>query len=260
MVLQRWLWRWAPVLIVVPLPPLLRRLGEAWAGVSGPDLELTTPFWTRFAIMAVQFLIPAALALLCLRVGRWFAPHRPAPTPRDWWLPVAVMAVPVMELLTIFAAQFGRLLRLVAHLPAPPVWPPRPYTSALDYLWLLFPLLAAPVAEELLHRVFLFSALVPRFGRLGAYIIAAVLFGWVHADPFAPMGTALGLCLLWEITGRPAAVITAHVLFNLVAVIDARGSAGHYIAVALLGAPMFWLISGSWVREIWQRAKAPPAA
>jgi uncharacterized protein len=81
--------------------------------------------------------------------------------------------------------------------------------------------LGAPVAEELLFRGFLFSALLPtRLGKTGTVLITAALWALAHAGP-APwvivtgiflMGIVLGVVLLRF--GSLWVTIVLHALWN----------------------------------------------
>ena len=81
----------------------------------------------------------------------------------------------------------------------------------------------APIAEELLFRGYIFTALRNWRGTLPAAIITGLLFGGVHAGsapvldliPLAALG--FGLCLLYRATGSIYPCIVTHSLNNSVA-------------------------------------------
>ncbi len=81
----------------------------------------------------------------------------------------------------------------------------------------------APVAEELLFRGYIFTALRNWRGTIPAALITGILFGGVHAGsapaldlvPLAALG--FGLCLLYRQTGSLYPSIVAHSLNNSIA-------------------------------------------
>lgn len=89
--------------------------------------------------------------------------------------------------------------------------------------------LGAPLFEELFFRGLIRTALVDRFGRSGAIVGQAVLFGIAHFDPGNGLGnvdvivtiTLLGLLLGYVATrtGRLGAGMVGHGLFNLLTAI-----------------------------------------
>ncbi len=86
----------------------------------------------------------------------------------------------------------------------------------------IFAVLLAPIAEEIVFRVFLFNIGL-RYGGfwLGA-IISAVLFGFAHGDVFVVAPLALGglvLCYVYYRTRNAYASMITHGLFNSFTVI-----------------------------------------
>jgi membrane protease YdiL (CAAX protease family) len=81
----------------------------------------------------------------------------------------------------------------------------------------------APLAEEMLFRAYIFTALRNRAGTLGAAFVTALLFGGVHAGsapaldlvPLAALG--FGLCLLYRFSGSIYPCIVAHSINNSIA-------------------------------------------
>jgi hypothetical protein len=81
----------------------------------------------------------------------------------------------------------------------------------------------APIAEEILFRGFIFTALRSWRGTLPAALLTGVLFGAVHAGsapaldlvPLAALG--VGLCLLYRRTGSLYPCFAAHSLNNSIA-------------------------------------------
>ncbi|MCW3034642.1 MAG: Abortive infection protein, partial [Solirubrobacterales bacterium] len=87
----------------------------------------------------------------------------------------------------------------------------------------------APIAEEVLFRGYMFTALRNWRGTLTAALIVGLLFGGVHATsapaadlvPLAALG--FGLCLLYRYTGSLYPAIAAHALNNSIAFASLEG-------------------------------------
>lgn len=86
--------------------------------------------------------------------------------------------------------------------------------------------LAAAVGEELLCRGWIQRGLEPRIGAAGAVVVAALIFGALHADPVhAAFAALLGLYLgvvAW-VTGSVWACVLCHGVNNVLAVLFAAG-------------------------------------
>jgi hypothetical protein len=87
----------------------------------------------------------------------------------------------------------------------------------------------APIAEEVLFRGYMFTALRNWRGTLTAALIVGLLFGGVHATsapaadlvPLAALG--FGLCLIYRYTGSLYPAIAAHALNNSIAFASLEG-------------------------------------
>jgi membrane protease YdiL (CAAX protease family) len=78
--------------------------------------------------------------------------------------------------------------------------------------------IAAPVAEEVFFRGFLFGALRQRFRFLAAAIISGTLFGLFHAIPLLiplMVFVGIGLAYVYERRGSLLSSIAAHSAFNV---------------------------------------------
>lgn len=157
----------------------------------------------------------------------WFALRRHGATLADWGL---AFARPVRNLAA--GAGAGAVLLLVS------IYSERLYTTVLllsptqhplvamveqAFTWrdLLLPLflagLAAPVAEELLYRLFTFTALRDRFGLWAGALLSAAIFALFHFNPYwlaEMLVVGLGLAFLYQSTGSLLAAITAHSFIN----------------------------------------------
>jgi CAAX protease family protein len=106
----------------------------------------------------------------------------------------------------------------------------------------------APMAEEILFRGYIFTALRSWRGTGGAAVITGLLFGAVHAGS-APLldlvplaGLGFGLCLLYRWTGSLYPCMVAHCLNNCIAFSSLEGwgwqvvvlVAGSLVAMGLL--------------------------
>lgn len=93
--------------------------------------------------------------------------------------------------------------------------------QAFSWRELLLPLflagLAAPLAEELLYRLFTFTALRDRFGLWGGAVLSAAIFALFHFNPYwlaEMVVVGLGLALLYQVTGSLLSAIVAHSFIN----------------------------------------------
>jgi membrane protease YdiL (CAAX protease family) len=99
-----------------------------------------------------------------------------------------------------------------------PVIPVDP-TPAQIVLALVAVVVAAPVAEEIFFRGFLFGSLRGRLSFLPAAGISAVVFALFHVQPLLVLVmvfVGVGFAYLFERRGSLAASIAAHGMFNLI--------------------------------------------
>jgi membrane protease YdiL (CAAX protease family) len=94
--------------------------------------------------------------------------------------------------------------------------------NAASWQALLIPLflagLAAPVAEEILYRLFTFLAFKERWGLWGGAIISSALFALMHFNAYwlgEMMVVGIGLALLYYFTGSLISAMTAHAFINI---------------------------------------------
>jgi membrane protease YdiL (CAAX protease family) len=93
--------------------------------------------------------------------------------------------------------------------------------AAVSWRDLVLPLLlagvAAPLAEELLYRLFTFSALRDRFGLWGGAVASAAIFAIFHFNAYwlaEMMVIGTGLALLYHYSGSLVSAIAAHSFLN----------------------------------------------
>ncbi|MFT0625032.1 CPBP family intramembrane glutamic endopeptidase [Ectopseudomonas guguanensis] len=139
-------------------------------------------------------------ALLAWWLGQ---PHRPVIAPkRAWWVCLATLL-----LIPALAIALG----LVA-------WQPKWPEGLL--LWLAVNLGVAVLAEELLFRGMLQTALVKRLGTWPGLLLTAGLFGAAHL-PFSPLFAVVATCaglgygLAFHYSGRLSLAIALHGAVNL---------------------------------------------
>lgn len=102
--------------------------------------------------------------------------------------------------------------------PSQPILPEDPTDGQLA-LGALAVLVAAPAAEEVFFRGFLFGALRRRFRFRSAAAISGVVFGATHVIPLLiplMIFVGIGLAFIYERRGSLLASIAAHSAFNLV--------------------------------------------
>lgn len=120
----------------------------------------------------------------------------------------------------------------------------------------------APICEEILFRGFIFTALRNWRGTLTAAVIAALLFGGIHAGsapeadlpPLAFLG--FGLCLLYRYTGSLYPCMIAHSLNNSIAFSALEGWdwQAPVLIVAAIGAIVVLIRVGERTGLLGQRA------
>ncbi|KRM95744.1 CPBP family intramembrane glutamic endopeptidase [Loigolactobacillus rennini] len=86
--------------------------------------------------------------------------------------------------------------------------------------YLLATVIAAPIMEELVFRRAIFGTLTPLTGKIGAALIASVMFALAHADGHLLVYTSIGLvfCYLYQKTGRIQTSMISHILMNAVVI------------------------------------------
>lgn len=94
--------------------------------------------------------------------------------------------------------------------------------NAASWQALLIPLflagIAAPVAEEILYRLFTFLPFKERLGLWGGAIISAALFALMHFNAYwlgEMMVVGIGLAFLYYFTGSLISAMTAHAFINI---------------------------------------------
>jgi membrane protease YdiL (CAAX protease family) len=103
--------------------------------------------------------------------------------------------------------------------------------------------IAAPIAEELFFRGFLFGALRKPIGWIAATLVTGLVFGIIHAGgtdpvflvPLAVLGAAL--CLLYKWTGSIIPGMGVHAFNNAFALGATLGWEAWQVLVALVAAP-----------------------
>jgi uncharacterized protein len=85
-----------------------------------------------------------------------------------------------------------------------------------------FAVIVAPVAEEMLFRVFFFNLGMRYGGFWGGAVTSGLLFGIAHGDLYALLPLALGgivLCAVYYRTRNAYASMISHALFNAVSIV-----------------------------------------
>jgi membrane protease YdiL (CAAX protease family) len=157
----------------------------------------------------------------------WFAVRRHGGTLAAWGLAFArparniaagLGAGAILLAVSIFTERLYATVLLLS-----PTQHPLVAMVEQSYSWreLLLPLflagLAAPLAEELLYRLFTFTALRDRFGLWGGALLSAAIFALFHFNPYwlaEMVVVGLGLALLYHATGSLLASIVAHSFIN----------------------------------------------
>lgn len=203
----------------------LSRTYAWWVGLGAPGAFSPGTIEGRLMTHEALYVVGLNLAMIALtlvaarlfggRLRDVLALGPPDNGARAYWAALAV---------SVFATAlwFGVLLSLIPEIVAADV---RPYRTlmAREMSWLMPPILCllAPIAEELLFRGFLFSALArSRVGVIAAAIITSAAWTALHVNrtelAYAQL-FASGLLLSWLLvrTGSLRVPILVHVLFNV---------------------------------------------
>ncbi len=157
----------------------------------------------------------------------WFAVHRHGGTLADWGLALArparnlaagLGAGVVLLLVSVFSERLYTAVFFLSPTQHPLV---AMVEGAFSWRDLALPLfmagLAAPVAEEVLYRLFTFTALRDRFGLWLGAAVSAAIFALFHFNPYwlaEMVVVGMGLALLYHSTGSLLSAITAHSFIN----------------------------------------------
>lgn len=176
------------------------------------------PFGSRPIVTAVA--IEAALAAVALGLGYAFG--APAAATLAWSpsaIAIGVLATaPMLALFAVFMvlelAPFRAIRELLDRFIGM-------YFEGATWKGIALVSLAAGFAEELLFRGFLQAALEPLVGVVPAVLLASLAFGLAHAvtATYVVIATLFGIYFgwLWLATGNLLTVVTAHALYDFVA-------------------------------------------
>ena len=157
--------------------------------------------------------------------GFWLARHKShpfgAPAPLKAVATQALLRwLAILPLLWFFAFIWQALLTAMGH--APDLQNSiRIFIGSQNVLqrveFLLFAVLLAPVAEEILFRGILLPLLIRRAGATGGLLLTAIGFAALHGDlgTFMPLAAiSIALSLAYARTGTILVPMTMHALFN----------------------------------------------
>ena len=91
------------------------------------------------------------------------------------------------------------------------------HNPSVRIFFAIFAVVLAPIAEEIVFRVFAFNFGLRYWGFWGGAILSGVLFGLAHGDPYAALPLALAgivLCTVYYRTRNAYASMISHGLFN----------------------------------------------
>lgn len=143
-------------------------------------------------------------------------------TPRDLLTGVgAGLALFLLTVLVVAPAVYAVVALFSGERVTPPTQPilPAGPSGGQIALGALAAIVAAPVAEEVFFRGFLFGALRRRFPFWAAAVISAAVFGAFHVIPLLiplMVFVGIGLAYVYERRGSLLASIAAHSAFNMV--------------------------------------------
>ncbi len=230
-----WVWWTAPLALVagIVLAAVAGLVIDIPAVALGTNIREHTPGGLVIADTFVQDIAFVVAAVYCAKlapgaVRSWqFGLRRPG---HGWWH----AALLVLALLIAFIA-LDALWAEVLHPTKEKLLETLGTKESKSLLVLSAGLtcVVAPIAEEMLFRGYMFTALRNWRGTLPAALLVGLLFGGVHATSapaadLVPLGAlGFGLCLVYRYTGSLYPGIGAHALNNSIAFASLEGwSAG----------------------------------
>jgi hypothetical protein len=215
------IWRalgWLAVAVIAAVAgPFLYGVGAGLWNQAHPARPLPLPkghdllTCIVYAVMLAAFF--AVIVLACRRAGWRAVDYLALTRPRGAWLRLGALAFIVSLAVIITANYFG------PRASAPGL----PRTTFDLALVLIYVMVIAPIAEELVFRGFLFRALAEsRLGAAGAIVITALVWASLHTDKsWLGMAGILFAGLAWGWvrwrTQSTLTTIAVHGLNNLVA-------------------------------------------
>jgi len=162
----------------------------------------------------------------------WFAVRRHGSCLADWgvttkrWLASGASGIGAGMIL-LGVSVFSERLYTTVFLLSPTQHPLLiQVENALEWRDLMLPLflagVAAPVAEELLYRLYTFNALRERFGLWGGVVGSAAIFALFHFNAYwlaEMLVVGAGLAILYYRTGSLVSSIVAHSFVNTTKVV-----------------------------------------
>lgn len=197
----------------------------AWLGVDGltdfyQEWRFDIPLQTRVGAAVVSALYigvaSATVALAALRGRRaWMSLVALAPVRLAW--------TPVVVILAITLSYAGLATFAMARMQDRHLMASGPTDLLLVGTIVANLVVLAPIAEELLFRGWIYTALRARFAFVTSFTLTALLFAAIHWDAnhrrfvlVLPLAVALGL--LRELTGSIKPTIALHAVYNLIIV------------------------------------------
>jgi len=208
------------------LPLLLIALNVG--GGMTQDLD-TDDFTESDYVISYAFTLVLEVALLLLVFHFAVRKHRGTfrslgfvwPESLRWWFPLAVLGAALVTIMLYNGALTLAGVEVEGNVA----------DKAFDYassaiLLTIVSVAAAPLAEEVFFRAFLYQGLARVWGVWPGILASAGMFGLLHASTpesllIIPPITAIGVIFAWAYsrTGSILPSLIAHVIFNLIAVV-----------------------------------------
>lgn len=208
---------WALGLVLTAVIVVAGAAGLVLAGMQLQDDSRATALVGLAAALPFEGILLGVVALLAVRKYRcpWSTVGFRSPANWDWRLPLVV----VLASYAVLLVYAGAMAALGLEQAQPESTLPEDVFNdpLLIALAALATVVAAPLAEEVFFRGFIFAALRDRWGALWGATASGVLFSLAHADPgsvapFALIGVLLAGA--YVIGGSLWYAIAAHFLFN----------------------------------------------
>lgn len=276
-----------------------------------PEAPVRLPFWTGLAVLPLAMQVGMVLVLVGLWVARVALGADPTASP--WFSPVVTVLQDLLFLgiaiVLAYATVGVHVLRRELRRPRSPrvafiggcatyvsfVWVTLGLSKLVDdpsrdadpssvlqldrglglvVLTVFVAVIVAPLAEEMVFRGFIFSALRSRAGVVGGALLSGLIFGMMHLSSFTSVPDAdavtrvlalsffgFGLALLCARTGSLLPGILVHSLNNAVVSAVSLQLDGVAALPLILGAPAlcagaFWLLRRRYADDVAARPAA----
>jgi len=252
-----WIWWTAPLALVagIVLASVAALVIDIPAAAFGVNVTEHTPGGLVIADTFVQDVAFVVAAVYCAKLGHkavrsWQFGLRP---PGQGWVHAGLMVLALIIAFIALDALWGEILHPTKEKLLETLGTKE--SKSLLVLSAALTCVIAPIAEEMLFRGYMFTAMRNWRGTLPAALVVGLLFGAVHATSapaadLVPLGAlGFGLCLLYRYSGSLYPGIGAHALNNSIAFASLEGwNVGQGALLIVCAIAGLWLVAMAFKR------------